>query len=376
MNTIARTRRAFSLAELLVVISIIVLLVAIAVPAFSSMVAGSERTLAENQLRVGLSAGRDAAIRSDSGDGAAAFFFTPGGRVTIIPCVQVGTITDYGVYTAVGQPDNTITARRDIFVPIPNIEPIQLPRGWSIRAFTPPDSVDSNNANGVPSNGWYERYAGRAAEGNWIFPESGFMPVLDATGAPRTDLGSKGYARQSFIVRFTNGSGELATGDRRLALVVDPINSAEFRAAPPLSTNRIDNALDLPSFVRRLAARTDLTQDHRSQLLGDISPDTVLCRPVTEIAIYKEASLATAVQARGLNRVTGTLYADPRTTLPEGTARLDVQLFGGALNESDVNRDIGLWLQGRLLRNGGPVASDASVFTLAKYLGHVQEIKP
>ena len=75
-NTIRRTVRAalpsgFTLTELMVVISIVVLLMAIALPAFTGMVRDSEKSLADNQLRVAVGAGRDAAIRSSSGDGAA-----------------------------------------------------------------------------------------------------------------------------------------------------------------------------------------------------------------------------------------------------------------------------------------------------------------
>ena len=44
-------------------VQIVVLLIAIAVPAFSNLMSSSERSLAENQFRAGLAAGRDASGR-------------------------------------------------------------------------------------------------------------------------------------------------------------------------------------------------------------------------------------------------------------------------------------------------------------------------
>src|SRR4051812_14600321 len=113
-------RRAFTITEILVVISIIVLMIAIAVPAFSSLIGSSERALAENQLRAGLAAARDAAIQSETGDGAAVFFFTPGGRISIVACTAVGQIEDQ-VPPVGAVPTTNIT--RDVFAPVPGMEP-------------------------------------------------------------------------------------------------------------------------------------------------------------------------------------------------------------------------------------------------------------
>src|SRR5436305_8362895 len=83
-----RGRRGFTLIELLVVIAIFVLLLALAVPAVSSLMDSSEESMAQNALRSGLAAARDAAMRSSGyDDGAAVFFYEPGGRLSIVPCI-------------------------------------------------------------------------------------------------------------------------------------------------------------------------------------------------------------------------------------------------------------------------------------------------
>lgn len=185
--------KGFTLTELLVVISIIVLLVAIAVPAFSTILYNNERAQAENQLRVGISSARDAAIASDGGDAAAVFIFRPGDRLLIIPAVMVGTIEDQVIVN--GAPvGGTTTRTRDVFVPVATGEPIALPRGWSIRGFAPPGAIDAGT--GI-ANGWYDALlsqpTGSETRGNWLFPESGYYD-----GSRAND----GWKRQTFIVRF------------------------------------------------------------------------------------------------------------------------------------------------------------------------------
>jgi prepilin-type N-terminal cleavage/methylation domain-containing protein len=130
---IQRRDVAFTLIELLIVISIFVLLLAIAVPAFSSMLYSSEQSMAENALRTGIAAARDAAIRSAQGEDAAAVFFYDyrTGRESILPCVYAGTIKDDC------QPRVTCPRGARGVRPRPGFEPVQLPRGWSARGYAP-----------------------------------------------------------------------------------------------------------------------------------------------------------------------------------------------------------------------------------------------
>lgn len=367
---LGNTRPAFSLAELIVVISVIVLLLAIAVPAFRNILYSSERSLAENQLRAGMTAARDAAIQTDGGDGAAYFSFTPGGRVSIIPCVKVGTISDI-VTTSGGSQPGSVSVERDVFVPLATSDPVQLPRWWSVRAYTPPLSTENTDTGG--RHGWYETFRPRGDEGNWVFPETGFYDPAE---------GEDGWKRQSFIVRFVAGTGELDASNRSLAIVLDLAATDAFRTGTPwsLPSLRADIATNQARFARRvLAERLDLDQnpENRRRLLGDVSLDTVLVRPVSELSLYDERRLAAAVGARSLNRVTNTLYDNDTTdpTRPALTPQLDLDLFEG-LTEPQVADMVNRWIEGRLTMNGEPVESESRIFGLQNYLGQMQEVEP
>lgn len=366
------SRRAFTLTELLVVISIIVLLIALAVPAFNNITTNSERTLADNQLRVGLSAGRDAAIRSDGGDGAAVFLFTPGGRVTIVPCVQVGLPFEDKV--VVGQASGA-ARKRDVFVPVPQVEPVVLPRGWSVRAYASPGTITVAPGGTGDVSGWYENFATRAGlSNNWVFPESGF---LQAQSANDSGVSAKGWQRQSFLVRFTAGTGELDTTGRE-ALVIDPLPVPDevYRTTSPWAPGLARQlALDPARFARMVMKFDSGTMNsaEKQQVLGDMSADTVLCRGVTELAMYREEALASALGV-SLNRRTGTIYA-PDTDATTGPKFDDAVVT--ALGDADAVMDaIGEWMIGRWEVNGKKVESDVKLYTLQRYLGQVREIVP
>lgn len=377
MSSVRHANRAFSLTEVLVVITILAIVIGLAVPAFSSLLTSTERSLADNQLRVGLSAGRDAAIRSEGGDGAAVFVFSEG-RLSIIPCVQVGRIFDRFQDLDQNPPLPEGEGWRDVFAPIVTAEPVTLPRGWSVRAYAPPESISNASDN---RSGWYEWMKQLSAEGGWVFPESSFINLNDGA------LGNKGYYRQTFMVRFKSATGSFDAADATPALVLLPLSvgSGSYRAQPPWSdpSNRIDLAFDLAGWARRVLKRpaTSTAQlTNLRKLLGDVSPDTVLARPVTELALYYEPRMIRDIRGRQ-NRVTGTMYADPNppppATPPNGPT-FDPASLPASMDSLAAARAISAWIEGRFIPQGSstPVASDAVILSVQRYLGQVQEVRP
>ncbi|QOJ01611.1 MAG: prepilin-type N-terminal cleavage/methylation domain-containing protein [Phycisphaeraceae bacterium] len=367
----ATTVRAFTLTELLVVIAILVILVLVGLPAFASVLYASNRTVAENALRAGMSAARDAAVRNRV-ESAAVFFYEPGGRTIIVPCVRVGSVLDVDGAGA--------SVERSVFAPVGVIEPQQLPRGWMVRGYAPSGTLHSN----TNRNYWYEPRPGRvhdATEGSWVFPETGFYGVDGGTA-------NDGNNRQTFMVRFEAGTGNVIVSDFGPAVVVSPRPSAVGRVALNRGVNawqRPDVAENVSLWASRFLARPSgavpggVTDIQRRQIIGNESADTVLAGAVSLIALYDEQKLASALGARGLNRVSGSLYLMPDETPPNrvgGSPDLDPQLFPGGLNAANVGRDIDLWLTGQLQRGGRFVESDTVLLVFDTFTGQPREVKP
>ncbi len=330
---------AFTLIELLVVISIFVLVLAIGVPAFSSLLYSSDQSLSENALRQGLAGARDAAARSPAGQDAAAVFFYDQHRLSIVVCGWAGVIDDENV--------NGDIVRREIFAPIPGMAPVQLPRLWMVRGYCPPGRLDGAE--------WYEDThtptLGRPT--HWVFPETSFFDLDD---------GDDGQDRQTFMVRFEGGTGKLRTTDPAAVLVLAPSPSTAFRntgswSLPDLQVNRV---ADPARFVRRLL-NSNRPMNEKRDMLGDRASDTVLARPLGQLAIYNERRLAGALGAR-LNDASGCLYAagpDPAYVAITGTP------------PAGVPDKIDEWIEDRVL-NGAK--SDARIFSIHPHLGWLQEL--
>jgi putative ubiquitin-RnfH superfamily antitoxin RatB of RatAB toxin-antitoxin module len=362
--------RGFTLVELLAVISIFILVLAIAVPAFKSILYSTERSQASNQVSVALSAARASAVSAEGlNDSAAVFFYDPATRRLRIGIYEkVGTLRDVDL-------DN-VEIVRDVFVANGNFQSVQLPRGWMVRGLSPAGAADVDTP-GAPRSrsGWYEDTNNRQLvkeTANWIFPETGFYSTSNGS-----DFESGQTSRQSFMVRFEAGTGAMNTADRAPAIVIDPVPASEFRKVKPFSDVRIDQADNLASAVRRVLAAPDLNTaslTRKRDLFGDRACDTVLARPVSELSVYDEERLAASLGARSVNGDTGSIYTNG------SVPALDTDLFPNTFRADprQVSKAINEWLQGSMdaVKNPPRVEPDARIVSVDRYLGQGREIKP
>lgn len=315
MNSIltksTRSLRAFTLAELTVVLGAIVLLLAVAVPAFSALIESQKRSLAETQLRVAIASARALALEQPSGiDTAAVFTFEPGGQLVVVSCVKVGTLADN--YSSAAGAD---TYPRDVFVPAATVQPSSLPGGWVVRGLATADMFLNTVDLGQPSD-WYLVNSGQPTVPDpddiapglnyWVFPETGFYDLSDPLS---------GENRQTFMIRFDGGTGALSNNDAE-ALVLFRRPSTDGRTNNSLE-RRLFDAEDPARFVRTLLSNPDFTTDPDAvrEVLGDVSSDTVLTRAVRSVALYRERDLAAALDLTP-DRRSGVLYASDPAASP------------------------------------------------------------
>lgn len=362
-----RVLAAFTLLELLIVVAIIAVMAVAGVPAIRNIIYTSSASLADSQLKLALNAARDLAVRNASGDTAAVFTYEPGGRLNIVGMVYVGRILDSKDPSPNAAGNNT-KVYRDVFVPTPLIDPVQLPPGWMVRGFAPPGSIydaSSIDINNVPvvQNGWYhDNITGAKVgnrlmnvgtdplipgtnRGNWVFPETGFF---DPTKWDEGDF------RQTFMVRFQSGTGKVLPPDAVPAVALlprDRIDTDSYpNALPTLSSGamgktdwrRVDRADNLVSWARGVMA---LSSDDAEKLIGARSSDSVTTGSVLLLALYEESRMAEAIGAKGLNAVTGTIYGTtPSDRAPVGTA---------TESPKAPNIDVSLWQDGTFVKAGG-----------------------
>ncbi len=296
----------FTLIELLGVMAIIVVLVAISVPAFNGMLASSRASLADGALRSALVQARDAALQSiDGQDSAAVFFFEPGGKVSIVVCTEAGALAGVGI--------DRRRMTRDVFVADPTYEVQTLPPFFHVNGLVRANQIDENATDDRVLGGWYSttRYARRQV--NWVFPETGFF--IDDV-----DEYEQGAKRQTFLVRFQARTGELDLSERE-ALVYAPSVTLERSNDPfDIAAFRPDRKSDHKRMIRQLLNVPDgggFNSADRQKLIGDISTDTVLVRPVREVALYDLRELVRELRAErvgaftGIDRGTRSLYRSP-----------------------------------------------------------------
>jgi prepilin-type N-terminal cleavage/methylation domain-containing protein len=400
------SRKAFTLIELITVIAVMGILVAIGIPAFRAALASSNKALSESQFRIGMETARQLAIQNSSRDAAAVFFYEPGGRLTIVPCLYVGTILDWKDPAQNNPGDDLV--ERDVFVPVPEIAPVQMPRGWVVRGYAGAGTLHDDLPGRDNANGWYEPTPARDFEagtgnsplGNWVFPETGFYPnASNVDTLTLADAPIQGTKRQTFLVRYRAGTGNVDPSESRQCIVIDPAPSQVVNGAGTVSDWR-DGLTGVQANYTKIAAAEDrqrvvkqmLTSqnfnadtvvdaaddDARRDFLGNVSSDTVLCHPVTELALYREQSLATALGANGVNAKTGCLYKEILNA--NDGPEIDTALWSGGAPSTDIiARDINLWLTGKL-QVGGPgpnnefIESDAKLFSIDRYLGQGRKL--
>jgi prepilin-type N-terminal cleavage/methylation domain-containing protein len=319
-HTVRAIARAFSLVEVLVVMVIIGILVAIALPALNNILSSQEQSAAENRLAAGIAVARDAALVSGPGeDTAAVIIYDVQGPTRVVPAVKVGVL-----------PDAASLTRWEIFVPMESFEPVSLPAGWTVRGYAPASAFTIN------AGAWYdtgsgevERYARN--QGNWVFPETSFY---------NHTVGNAGASRQTFMVRFQAQTGQVVSSPSYRSLLVLPRPSANDRDGGLTRELRADLTGDLRRYVARVLQDPALA-GAASALIGPESSDMVTVRSVDVMALAQEADIAEAVGVR-VDRISGCIYQVPRASFEAGLSITPayVQGVSAALLNTRVNRYI------------------------------------
>jgi hypothetical protein len=237
-------------------------------------------------------------------------------------------------------------------------------------------------------NGYNETATYDVDEGNWIAPETGFYDK---------DVPDSGKARQSFMVRFEGGTGRQNVADTRPVLVLAPSESVPLRQQlalnDPMGKYRVDQATDKARFVQAVLAApvpglglggptkaNALTLAEKQQILGDESVDTVLVRPLNQIALFNVQRMAATIGAKGLNPDTQSLYLPVEPGVGDPFAAYDLSLFDGINNNNhEISLRIREWIEDRYLKGPGidpndREPSDARVFGVRRYDGSIIEL--
>ncbi|MBO6514289.1 MAG: prepilin-type N-terminal cleavage/methylation domain-containing protein [Phycisphaerales bacterium] len=388
----AKTLRGFTLVEVLVVVVIGVILLTISVPAFQTLIASSERSLAVNSLQSAIQAAQDIALDGREGeDGAIIFLIDDNGRLTLAPAVKIGSYRE-PFSAEPGQLGQTSFdydyIEMEVFAPLDSGDLIQLPESWFVRGYAPigsmvdrlvTDDVNQDRTAAI----WYNSpiYGGTdvdhpaKTEGHWVFPETNLFAKDAQHVGGDTNSGDLGglqgnfrSPRQSFMIRFDGRTGQLSRTTKP-AVFIDPRSSRErpFGDQPMIEDRwkRVDLADSVQNWGIRMLSASDTNSDGthwtlndqytRALWLGNISHDTVLVKAVTRLALYNEADLAADLGARGLNRATGSLYAAYPQDDSESEIQYDLDLWsaGDRPSEDELRDWISQWIEGDTSGPGG-----------------------
>ncbi len=217
-----RRLRAFTLVELLVVISVIAISLVAIVPAFGRIIDSANHSAAVNRVTAALSLARSEAMNGKQT--AVAFLFDMQTERTTLLVVErqrsAGSLTR--------DPEPACNQTAFVFTPIPGQAPISLPKGFGVYGLALSASRLDQCTN--LELGWYRNEAVRRTSGSavsdrfWIFPrndarlfiDNGFWPELEEDADPPDWREASRYA-ETFFVRFDEKgailpSVELGTG--------------------------------------------------------------------------------------------------------------------------------------------------------------------
>jgi hypothetical protein len=158
-----------------------------------------------------------------------------------------------------------------------------------------------------------------------------------------------------------------------------------------MKSYRIDQATDKARFVQAVLAAPvpglaignptkvpALDLDSKRIILGDQSLDTVLVRPLNQVALFNVQRMAATIGARGLNPDTQSLYLPVEPGVGNPFATYDTSLFDG-LSNHQISLRIREWIEDRYLKGPGidpndREPSDARVFGVRRYDGSIIEL--
>lgn len=325
--------RGYTIVEVLGVTAIIAILIGISLTGFASALRNANVSRAQNGVQVAIDAARDLALSSlDGRDTAAVFLFEPGGRVSVLACREVGVYT-LPQTTLAGLPapirDTIAGGGLSVFVPDPSIAPVRLPKGMLVRGLSPGSRIASYPD--TQAYGWYSNERYKTNEPAWLLPETGFYDLDDE---------EEGARRQTFIVRFEGGTARPRLGDDRPALVYLPTPGALYHQKAPWLPSGAGTPdyrpsspvnLDHARLVRRILNDSALSDANRELLIGDLSSDTALARPVSQVAVYRLEELVSRLQETGF---TGT---PSRREIARNGSLYTVSGDGGAVQPVDIS---------------------------------------
>lgn len=307
--------RAFTLVELLIVISIIAVALAAILPAFSRIIESNNYSGAVNAVSATLS--RAAA---SGRDGGVVFLFNPHTRRTMLQQVEVWN-PDATLYDPSVGPGSLARIPAVAYRPVPGVAPVELPAGAGVFAlsFSHDDAQMDTTASQQPWRFWFERESAfrdvqptgrrRIEVNSWLFPRSDiqfylrdYNPTVPSDpNRPEVNANSRPGANpnyflnaETFIVRFNArgealGSGALIGGVRDAYL--------EFPGEPLATVAASGANWNPPRGERDDLFDPDVYDDGAGQRQPTFNPEVQL-RPVDQLAIVDLDRLANETGVR------------------------------------------------------------------------------